>query len=117
MDMWDPYRKTVRAHVPGADGKIVFDRFHVMRYVLKAMDHVRRQNSGCSNNCGESPVNRDEVSVADDAHARLDRRAFRELRESTLKSARAWALKEAIRRLWEFRSIPRARVFFAHWYT
>ena len=45
------------------------------------------------------------------------RRAFRELRNSTLKSARAWALKEAIRRLWEFRSIPRARVFFAHWYA
>lgn len=44
------------------------------------------------------------------------RRAFRALQASTLKSARAWALKEMIRRLWEFRSIPRARAFFARWY-
>jgi len=29
MDMWDPYVASVRAHVPDADGKIVFDKFHV----------------------------------------------------------------------------------------
>jgi transposase len=30
MDMWQPYVKATRACVPGADQKIVFDRFHVM---------------------------------------------------------------------------------------
>jgi len=29
MDMWDPYVASVRAHLPEADGKIVFDKFHV----------------------------------------------------------------------------------------
>lgn len=43
MDMWDPYRKTVRAYVPDADAKIVFDKFHVMRHVGEAMDQVRRR--------------------------------------------------------------------------
>ena len=28
MDMWDGYIASVRAHVPEADGKIVFDKFH-----------------------------------------------------------------------------------------
>jgi transposase len=45
------------------------------------------------------------------------RRAFVALRQSTLKSARAWALKEMMRRLWDFRSLPRARAFFARWYA
>ena len=43
--------------------------------------------------------------------------AFARLRQSTLKSAHAWAMKEALRRLWEFRSIPRVRGFFARWHT
>ena len=29
MDMWDPYIASVREHLPAADGKIVFDKFHV----------------------------------------------------------------------------------------
>jgi len=29
MDMWDPYVASVRAHLPEAEGKIVFDKFHV----------------------------------------------------------------------------------------
>ena len=48
--------------------------------------------------------------------SRTQQRAFAPLRTSTLKSARAWALKQAIRRLRGFRSIPRARAFFARWY-
>ena len=45
MDMWDPYRKTVRDYVPDGDSKIVFDRFHVMRHVIEAMDQVRRREN------------------------------------------------------------------------
>ena len=42
MDMWDPYIAATRAYVPDADKKIVFDRFHVMRHVLDAVDKVRK---------------------------------------------------------------------------
>jgi transposase len=38
MDMWHPHRKTVRDTVPDSDQKIVFDRFHVIRFVTEAMD-------------------------------------------------------------------------------
>ena len=43
------------------------------------------------------------------------RRQFRQLRESTLKSARAWAMKEAFRHIWDYQSIPAARAFFDRW--
>ena len=43
MDMWDPYIAATKARVPGAEEKIVFDRFHVTRYVTDAVDKVRRQ--------------------------------------------------------------------------
>ena len=43
MDMWDPYIASVREHVPEADGKIVFDKFHVAQHLGNAVDRVRRK--------------------------------------------------------------------------
>lgn len=40
MDMWTPYRDTVRACFPKA--KIVVDRFHVMKYASEAVENVRK---------------------------------------------------------------------------
>jgi transposase len=54
MDMWDPYRKTVRDYVPDGEAKIVFDRFHVMRHVTEAMDQVRRREDGACGNATTS---------------------------------------------------------------
>lgn len=119
MDMWEPYRKAVRAHVPEADGKIVFDRFHVMGHVLEALDQVRRKEQRILKQGGDRRLTGTKFLWLTSQVSRFSRgqqRAFARLRTSTLKSARAWALKEAIRRLWEFRSIPRARAFFARWY-
>src|SRR4030042_4136985 len=42
MDMWDPYIAATKAYVPDAAEKIVFDRFHVMKHVLAAVDEVRK---------------------------------------------------------------------------
>src|SRR5215472_16711719 len=45
MDMWDPYVASVRAHVTDADGKIVFDKFHVAQHLSQAVDEVRRKEN------------------------------------------------------------------------
>ncbi len=42
MDMWEPYTNSVRAHLDNADDKIVFDRFHIMGHMTKAVDTVRK---------------------------------------------------------------------------
>ncbi len=43
LDMWPAYIGACLAKVPGADEKMVFDRFHIMRHVLVAVDMVRKQ--------------------------------------------------------------------------
>ncbi len=45
LDMWDPYIRSVREHVPDADSKIVFDKFHVAQHLSKAVDQVRRKEN------------------------------------------------------------------------
>ena len=41
-DMWEPYVQSTRAHLPGADGKIVFDKFHVVSAFEGTRRHERR---------------------------------------------------------------------------
>lgn len=45
MDMWEPFANSVRAHLADADDKIVFDRFHLIGYLGKAVDTVRKQEN------------------------------------------------------------------------
>jgi len=45
MDMWEPFAASVRAHLSDADDKIVFDRYHLMGYLTKAVDTVRKQEN------------------------------------------------------------------------
>ena len=39
MDMWKPFRSATNEHAPQA--AILFDKFHVMRHLGKALDKVR----------------------------------------------------------------------------
>lgn len=43
LDMWPAYINACQANVPGADEKMVFDRFHIMRHAIEAVDKVRKQ--------------------------------------------------------------------------
>ena len=43
MAMWEPYIGSTRAHLPGAEAKIVFDKFHIAQHANQAVDPVRRQ--------------------------------------------------------------------------
>lgn len=118
MDMWEPYRKTVRAHVPDADAKIVFDKFHVMAHVTSAVDTVRKQEHQALAAAGDTRLTRTKYVWLKNP-ANFSRKAWREftvLRDSTLKSARAWAMKESIRRLWDYTYVGAARTFFKRWY-
>lgn len=40
MDMWKPFRQATETHAPQA--AILFDKFHVMRHLGDALDHVRK---------------------------------------------------------------------------
>src|SRR5436853_4084625 len=45
MDMWDPYVTSTKEHLPDADTKIVFDKFHIAKHLSEAVDQVRRQEN------------------------------------------------------------------------
>lgn len=118
MDMWEPYRQTVRAHVPEADRKIKFDKFHVFHHVADAVDQVRRGEHQALAAAGDTRLARTKYLWLrnPETFSATTWRAFGALRTSTLQSARAWALKESLRRLWDYTYVGAARTFFARWY-
>ena len=64
MDMWEPFAASVRAHLSDADDKIVFDRYHLMAYLTKAIDTVRKQENRALLAAGDKSLARSEVPVA-----------------------------------------------------
>lgn len=118
MDMWEPYRKTVRAQIPNADQKIVFDKFHVLKHVSDAVDMARKTESRALASEGDNTLKGTKYAWLRNP-TNFTQKAWREfqaLRNSTLKSARAWAMKESLRRLWDYKYVGAARTFFKGWY-
>lgn len=105
MDMWRPYIAATRRHVPDADRKIAFDRFHVARLLGEAVDRVRRQEHKRLRRAGDERLARTRYWwLTNPAHLDAQRwREFEPLRQSTLETARAWAIKELARTLWGYR--------------
>ena len=98
MDMWNPYIASVREHLPEADGKIVFDKFHIAQHLGDAVDKVRRKENKILRADGDDTLAGRRYDWLRHP-ARMepkDRRAFAALRDSGLKTARAWALKETM---------------------
>jgi transposase len=119
MDMWAPYFETASRWIPFAADKVVFDRYHVVQHMNQAVDQVRRAESKA-------------LAAEDDATLKATRyfwlygkenvpesraQQFASLQATNLKTARAWAIKELLRDLWERPSRKNAEVFHARWHA
>lgn len=118
LDMWPAYINACRKGVPDADGKMVFDRFHIMRHVIDAVDKVRKQEHRALMKDGDATLAKSKYlwltnpgNMTDKARAH-----FAELKGAELKTGRAWALKEALRNLWGYQSSTWAAKFWKRWY-
>jgi transposase len=119
MDMWEPYIRSTHAHLPDADSKIVFDKFHVAQHLNEAVDKVRRQENRQLLAEGKNWLVKTKFSWLRHP-VNFTRQAWREfasLRKSVLKTARAWALKETAMSLWDLRYLGVVEKNFRAWYS
>jgi transposase len=118
IDMCEPYEQSIRKHVPEADKKIVYDKFHVAKQLGEAVDRVRRQENKQLRSDGDERLVGTKYQWLRNPDNMTDEqwRTFGELRRSNLKTARAWALKEQAMLLWDYRYERPARKHFDWWY-
>lgn len=118
LDMWPAYIGACRAQVPQADGKMVFDRFHIMQHVGRGVDRVRKQEHKALLEQGDDRLKRSKYLWLYSAENMPEaaRERFDQIKHDNLKTARAWALKESLRELWSHHSASDAKRFWKHWY-
>ena len=102
MDMWPAYISSTLKHVPDGDKKIAFDRFHVARKISEAVDKVRREEHKALLKQGMHDLKgtKDHGLTAHGNMTPSPKHRFRPLRDSSLKTSRAWALKAMAMSLW-----------------
>lgn len=116
MDMWQAYENSVDAHVPDAD--IVHDRFHLAKHLNEAVDKVRRaEHKALVKDQDETLKGTRQLwlfnpeNLSDEQWER-----FESLKTAHLKTARAWAIKEQFRGLFDQEDATAGERFFNAWY-
>jgi transposase len=118
MDMWKGYKLAIRTTVPDAERKMIYDRFHVMKDFNTAVDLVRKRES-------RSMAGHDDHRLKGTKYLwlrsrenvpRKHRRWFAALKRASLKTGRAWAIKEQLRRFWHLTTEGGAIRFWKSWF-
>jgi len=117
MDMWRAYANAVTELLPKAS--IVHDRFHISQHLNEAVDKVRRQENKqlIKNGDGRLKGSRYLWLTNEENQKEKFVETFDKLKQSDLKVARAWAIKELFKEFWEYKYPANARRHFEKWYS
>jgi transposase len=110
-DMWDPYLNGIGTLLKGS--RVVFDRFHVMHLVGKALEKVRREEQRENDVLKKSRFlwlkNPENLTFG-------QRTRLQELTRLDLKTVRAYHLRLALSRFWEIADPVQAVAYLKRWY-
>lgn len=115
MDMWKPFRNVVGEKAPKA--RIVFDKFHILSHLGKALDEVRR--SEYKRVAGEERTyikGQRYTLLSHKANLDVDgRRSLKMLLKANKRLNKAYLLKEEFEQLWDYNTPGWSRRFFENW--
>lgn len=116
IDMSGHFAAAAREALPQA--ALVHDRFHISAHLNDAVAEVHREENRRLQKLGDERLKGTQRFFGFDPDKLNEEQAvkFAELKDSDLKSARAWAIKEVFRRFWYYTYEGSARKFFKSWF-
>ena len=116
VDMWAPYTMAINELYPWA--AIVHDKYHVVSYLNKAVDTVRRQENKVLSRENDHALKGTKYTWLKNQEnwSDKDRQTFYSLKDQNLKVGRAWSIKQTFMALWDYTYEKSARSFFRNWY-
>lgn len=115
-DMWAPYADVIKKRFPNA--LLVFDKFHIVRHLMEAVDKVRKEEAGELKDDDPELLKKTRYiwlknpwNLTDNQKVRLS-----DLEKLNLKINRAYLLKEAFRRFWDYTSQGWAKKYLDQWF-
>jgi len=117
MDMGQAYQNSVRRYCP--DAELIFDPFHLMKMLNGAVDKVRRREAVMGTGIERTALKKTRQMWLWGEENLPERHAarFEALKDSTLKTARAWRIKELWRTFKQCLDVDDAHAFFHKWYV
>jgi transposase len=115
MDMWKPFRKSTLKNVP--EVAILFDKFHVMGHLGKALDEVRKSEYGRVAGKDRTYIKGQKYTLlSNKENLSLDgRRSLKKLLAANRRLSIAYVLKESFGQMWSYEREGWARKFFDNW--
>lgn len=102
MDMWEPFRNSFLKHCPGI--KIIYDKFHVVQHLLKALNDVRKAELAMALGRFKKTLSGKKfILLARMARVRgKAREALTEILAASPKLLKAHLLKESFGHMWNY---------------
>jgi len=115
-DMWKPYATVLAERLPEAVQ--VFDKFHVIKQLLVAVDEVRRDEAAAHRSQGVTLLKHTRYLLLKNPDKLSDKqqRKLSFLLRLNLDVTKAYVLKEEFRQFWDCDSPGDARRFLRQWY-
>ena len=114
--MWMPYINVIKEKAPNA--LLVFDKFHIVRHLMEAVDQVRRNEIAEKGKAHKQLMNhtryiwlKNPWDLTDNQKVKLG-----SLEKLNLKINRAYLLKEAFRNLWFYKTTGWAYRYLKQWF-
>lgn len=117
MDMWKPYIAATKKFIPDAESKICFDKFHIAQYLSKAIDLTRRAENRELLAAGDRCLVGSKYDWLGRKRSASRKKAtkFEALKRVALRTAKAWAIREAAMGMWHYTSRTWARKAWKKW--
>ena len=117
MDMWQAFRNSTLKVGNAPQAKLLYDKFHVVTHLQKAMDQVRRNEYARLKGKDRRFIKGHRFTLL--SHKRnlslQGRRSLKVLLAANKRLNTAYVLREQFEQLWEYRVAGWARRFFEHW--
>ena len=115
-DMWAPYVEVVKERLPHA--VLVFDKFHIVRHLLDAVDQVRRQEAQKLKSENPELLNKTRYIWLKNPWTLTENQRLRlsDLEKLNLKINRAYLLKEGFRKFWDYTYQAWAKKYLDQWF-
>jgi transposase len=115
-DMWAPYVDVIKARLPNA--LLVFDKFHIVRHLIDAVDTVRKEEARELKVENPDLLKKTRYIWLKNPWNLTEKQKLRlsDLEKLNLKINRAYLLKEAFRRFWDYTYPAWAKKYLDQWF-
>ena len=115
-DMWNPYITVIQECAPQA--VIVFDKFHIVKYLNEAVDKVRRKETANLQDLNDDTLKKTRyiwLKNPENLTAKQQIK-FHQLAAKNLKTHRAYEIKRAFQAIWDSPDMETADSALKHWF-